>query len=332
MAAQPTIVKKDIEVDPAVAAAAAEDAEFESGFTGKPAGPEVTVGKEGAVPAVPGKPTAAAPTAPSQQQPTAGAAPVPGTEGKAGTPASATPPNPNHQNQVQPGDEIVQIDKKTLDRLLTAADVAATLKGTVDKLSGTIGSQEARIRALVNPSIEITEKDFEELAKDYPEIAAGTRRGLNAVLKKLGKQPQPGMTMEQLQAAVVQRTLQLEDEALTDAYPNWREIVGKPDEKTKFRLWLAKQPKAYQDRLAGTFSSQVLARAIQRFQVSEKPATPPTPPRKPAAPAQGARGTVRRAAVTDRLRSAVLPRGDGGANPSRQPGEDDEFAAGFKSG
>lgn len=318
------IKKSEVETDPAVVSAAAEEADFESGYTGKPV--DTVIPKEGAAEIVApkgGQPASGA--APSQQQPAAGAAPNP----VAGAAPKKEPPNP--QNQVNPEDEVVKIDKKTLDRILYAADLAVSLKGNVDKLNGTVGSQVAQIKALINPNIEISDKDFEELARDFPDIAKATKSGLKEVLKRLGKVAQPGLSVADLQAEVTKRTIQLEDEALSDSYSNWREIVGVPtDKNNEFRKWLDTQPAAYRERVTNTFSSQIIARAIQRFMASKKPATPPTP--KPAATAPGARGTVRTAARQDRLRSAVTPRGDGGATPSRQPSEDDEFASGFKQG
>lgn len=327
-----------VEVDPAVAAAAADDAEFGKGFdeaSGKvPQKPVLT--KEGvAATAAPqaGVPAQAPATGavPSQQSPATGAAPA-NPDGKPGGGKEPT----HEQNQVEPGEESVTINKRTLDRILYAADLAVSMKGNLEKLNGTVGSQAAEIKKLTGaPSldIEITDAEFAELAKDFPEVAAGTKKALQAILKKLGVRQTPqGLTIEQLQSAVSQRTIELEVEALEDAYPNWRQIVGLPTDKdNKFRKWLATQPAAYAERVTKTFSSQVLARAIQRFLASEKPAASPTLS-KPATLGPGARGTMRTTARNDRLRQAVQPRGDGGATPSRQPTEDDEFQAGFKSG
>lgn len=325
-----------------------DDADFNSGFeTETNKAVATVVSKEGAVASggtgaapIAQPPTGGVPS--TAQPPTAGAGATPagpaGLPGAEGKPAAAAPRTP--ANQLDPGDEPVTISKKVFDRLVYAADLAISNKANLDKLNGTVGSQEARIKQIVNPTIELSDEDFKDLAKDFPEIAAATKTGLSAILKRLGKTVQPGATKDDIKAAVFERTVQIEMDALEDAYPNWREIIGTPNEKgevpkdNRFRKWLDTQPAAYRDRVLSTYSSQIMTRAIQRFMVTQKTAAaPPTPrPRTPANQGQGARQVLRTAARRDRLTAAIQPRGDGGANPSRQKSEDDEFAEGFQSG
>jgi hypothetical protein len=78
-----------------------------------------------------------------------------------------------------------------------------------------------------------------------------------------------------------------EIEALTKVYPNWRDIVGAvaskdlADPKNEFRVWLGKQPKAYQTLISDTNTASVLIAAIDKFQADKVKAAVSPPPAAP---------------------------------------------------
>ncbi|HET7083628.1 MAG TPA: hypothetical protein VFI23_02585 [Rhizomicrobium sp.] len=73
-----------------------------------------------------------------------------------------------------------------------------------------------------------------------------------------------------------------ETDALTNIYPNWREIVGAVDSREKadpanpFRKWLSKQPEAYQKLINETHSASVLIAAIGKFQANKAKSAAPS--------------------------------------------------------
>lgn len=60
-----------------------------------------------------------------------------------------------------------------------------------------------------------------------------------------------------------QRKAKRELEAI---YPDWREIIGAAP--TEFRNWLARQPKAYQQKINDTWSPDDIVEAIGRFRTN----------------------------------------------------------------
>jgi len=71
-------------------------------------------------------------------------------------------------------------------------------------------------------------------------------------------------------------------EALTKAYPNWREIVGAVDSQGRFdpnnpfRAWLSKQPEDYQRTINGSNNAPVIIAAINKFQTDQAKAAAST--------------------------------------------------------
>lgn len=333
MAREVTVVKGDA------------DSDLDSGFVeetviAKPAGSALPPQKE-ATPATPPPVEGSS----LSLSPAAHTAPV---QGSAGTPAGPSPPPPpagrNPQNQHELEDAPVVITKKTLDRLLATADGQVQLRAEITRLNGTVGSYKKIIEDISKGGgivdIDETDPDWKQFAVDFPEIAKGTKRGLELAAKKIGVKVPANASEETLQKAVATRVLKLETEALEDEFPDWKIIIGdKPNDKTEFRAWLAKQSKDYHDKVQNTMSSAVIARAIKKFEASKKSSTvptPPTPPRRPAArgpatPPRGVQQALSRATRQDRLRGAITPRGDGGGSPTRQ-NEPDPFETGFRQG
>lgn len=261
---------------------------------------------------------------------------------------SSPPPSPpsaagrDAQNQHEPDDAPVVITKKTLDRLLATADGQVQLRAEIARLNGTVGSYKKILDDVAKGGgivdIDESDPDWKQFAVDFPEIAKGTKRGLELAAKKIGAKVPAGSTETDVRKVIAERVLVLETEALEDEFPNWRTLIGDhPEAKTEFRTWLAKQPKEYNDRVQNTASSAVISRAIRKFEASKR-STVPAPPtarpvaRVPAAPhSGGVRQAVGRATRQDRLRGAMTPRGAGGGSPTRQ-NEPDPFEQGFRQG
>jgi hypothetical protein len=236
----------------------------------------------------------------------------------------AKPPEPKY----------IRITEDQFATLNAAAAKTATFEAQLSKAFGTIGNMQKVVNGLQGATprglkVEIPKDAFAGMAKDFPELAEHTRAGLEATLRGItGTAPATAdIDPDLMQQLVNKHVVQLETEALEDAFPDWRSIVGavdvskqeKPDPNNPFRKWLGAKPAAYQAKVNGTHSAAVLSRAIQAFQADTKApnATPPA-------------ASLRDQMRTARIQAAVKPRGDGGqAPPSRT--DDDDFEAGFAS-
>lgn len=254
-----------------------------------------------------------------------------GVEVKTDKPAK---PEPAETPRVEaPPEKFVQISEKDWAEVRAAAAKTASYDQQLSKAFGTIGNMqkmlnEQRAKEAPQPAptaarkVEIPKDTFAAMERDFPELAQQTRAALEAALSGI---PVNGANDAQdpakLENLLQQYTAKREVEALEDAYPDWRTIVGAvdaaketPDPDNAFRKWLAGKDEAYQTKVNGSESAAVIGRAIKTFQ-RETAAPKPTVPQRDTARA-------------DRLRAAVQPRGDNaGAPPSKTA--DDEFHAGF---
>lgn len=236
----------------------------------------------------------------------------------------AKPPEPKY----------IRITEDQFASLNAAAAKTATFEQQLSKAFGTIGNMQKVVNGLQSATprglkVEIPKDAFAAMAKDFPELAEHTRAGLEATLRGLtGTAPATAdIDPERMKHLVSEHVIQLETEALEDAFPDWRVIVGavdiskqQPDSNNQFRKWLNAKPAAYQAKVNSTNSAAVLSRAIQAFQAEIKEAPKPTP----AGP------RLKDQLRTARIQAAVKPRGDGGqAPPSRT--DDDDFEAGFQA-
>lgn len=233
-----------------------------------------------------------------------------------------------------PKPEYVQITKEELEALRSDAAKAPELEKQMRKAFGSIGNIQAAINRLQESTpkgieIELPADVVSEMEAEFPEIADHLRKALGKALKGIrgtGGEKGTGLDAEGIRKLVSEAAIASETEALEDAHPNWKEIVGVPDEKGNinpehpFRKWLATQPAEYQQKINSTNSSAVISRAIDKFQ--QATAKPVSPAPKPDPQADGRR---------NRLKDAVQPKGSGGPpNPAKS--DDDEFALGFASG
>tara|TARA_R110000868_G_scaffold319759_1_gene580697 strand:+ start:1664 stop:2557 length:894 start_codon:yes stop_codon:yes gene_type:complete len=234
--------------------------------------------------------------------------------------------------------EYVQVTKAQFEALQTAATKTATIEGQLSKAFGTLGDVQQIVRKLqtatpAGVAIEIPADAFADLEKDFPELAAQMRSGLEKTLKNVKgtapAAPAPEVLEEHVTSAIEKRELK----ELTEDYPDWRTIVGPVDpttgkfnENNAFRKWLATQHPVYQKRVNTTGSPVVVARAIERFQ--DQPQKQPEPTPQPKTAAKPAAPVVDRAA---RLRAAVPIKGDGGSPTSTPDTAEAELLEGFRS-
>ncbi len=224
-----------------------------------------------------------------------------------------------------PKPKYARITEEELAELRTKA---ASHESQFAKAFGTIGNLQKTLNELraakpQEPKVEVSDEAFAEMAKDFPELTTHIRKAIEATLKGAGS-TQSAVDPEQMKKLVAQHVVEHETEALEDAYPDWRTIVGavdatkeQPDPGNAFRKWLSTKDDAYQARINSTLSAAVLSRAISQFKADTKESPKPAPDLKAMA---------RAARVAD----AVQPRGDGG-HPTSHNTAEDEFAAGFAS-
>jgi hypothetical protein len=291
------------ELDTTIADDKASEADFGAGFAG-------TEGKPDKAAAKPDKAT----TKPDAPQPAA-------------TPRAEEP---------KPEPKYVQVTEADWAEVRAAAAKTASYDQQLSKAFGTIGNMQKMLneqRAAATPAataavakkFEVPKEAFAAMERDFPELAAQTRAALEAALSGL---PGPGGNdahdPAKLESLLAQYHSKRELEVLEDQFPTWRTIVGavdvtreQPDPNNAFRKWLGGKDEAYQQRVNGSESAQVIGRAIRLFQ------------RETAVPAK-ANGAPRNDARAERIRAAVQPRGDN-AGAAAGKSENDEFLEGFNS-
>lgn len=278
-----------------------------------------------------------------QQQETFAAAFEDGAPGTTQQPVVATEAQPDTPAET-PVEEVeyVQLPKKDYERMMAATAAAETMEAQFNKVFGTIGNvknellQKLQASAPAGAAVEITDDDFAELKEDFPELAGHTRAALERILKRVGVKGTGEATQtfdpKTLEPVVDARTHALQLEELDDMRPGWRDIVGdpktKPEDAAKpFRVWLAAQPKEYQDKISNTQSAAITARAIDKFEADQKKAA-----EKPTAQSDPKPASPQTAIRKDRIEAAVAPRGTGVAPAKKPLTEEDHFQAGFSGG
>lgn len=232
-------------------------------------------------------------------------------------------------------DAPVTLTKRQFDSLMADIEDSKSLKKSVQSLSGTVGIQRQEIDNLKRTvPIEITEADFADMAKEFPEITKGLKTGLGGVLKRLvGFTPPKGAGDEEVKKAIFAAVNARETEVLEDEFPDWLDTVGKKDTDTKFRQWLVKQSPQYQKKVNETYSGAVIARALRRFNSDELTETKKAVEDKIAADKVAAEKKSANGR-TAALKAAVQPRGDGGGIPpgAKEETEDEGLEKGYKEG
>lgn len=239
---------------------------------------------------------------------------------------------------VQPDDEVVQVTRRDLNRLMAAADKAETIDVQMSKVFGTIGNVKNELMnrltasAAAGGAIEISDDDFAELQEDFPELAKHTKAAFERILKRGGLRGTGDPATAQINTdEIVSRAdaLRREDglKELSFLRPDWRQIVGftaegQADPDSEYRKWLAAQPAEYQETVRNTNSARITDRSIEEFLEHKAAKTRPTT----SSPAPNT--DVRRA----RINGAVQPTGTGTRPAPTRPTPEDEFRQGFASG
>jgi len=224
--------------------------------------------------------------------------------------------------------KFVQMTQEQFDAFQAAAGKTATMETQMSKVFGTLGDVQQHVRRLQSEplksiAVELPADVVSEMEADFPELAGHFRKGLEKALKGITgtattSAAAPIVDPEATRKIAREIAVRHEEEALEDAHPTWRAIVGVPgsENTNEFRQWLGKQDVAYQNKINQTNSSLVIGRAIDKFLAKKVEPNRPAP---------------KVAAQTDRIRAAIQPRGDGG-QPAPANNADDDFRAGFATG
>lgn len=239
--------------------------------------------------------------------------------------------HPKAEPEAEPKPEYVQLTKEQFESLQAAATKTTAIEAQLSKAFGSVGDLQQIVRKLQSTTpagqpIDLPKGALAKTRKDFPELAELIESDLTEALKGLRGTATTTAPVEvdhrALQDLVTATTVKYEIEALEDAHPTWRDIVGAVDSEGRhdpsnpFRQWLAKQDQTYQAKINSTNSSAVISRAIDKFLASK------------AAPAVQPKPAPKVAARVNRIRSAVQPKGDGGLPSSPKP--TDDFAQGFE--
>jgi len=218
-----------------------------------------------------------------------------------------TPPAPVEDT----GPKYVQVTeddfKKFQSNVDSVSEMRAAYQKQFDTAFGKLGGVERTLTQLTanGPAVDLTEDVVSDLAEDFPELAAMQLKSFQKFAQTIRTNTAPVNPID-IDEKVHARVIALETEALEDAHPQWREIVGAPESKTDYRQWLSKQPSEYQQKLNATNSASVIARSIDKF--------------KSGIPKPSVRQTL--------IRDAITPKGDGRRSETTS-NADDDFNAGF---
>lgn len=217
-----------------------------------------------------------------------------------------TPPAPVEDA----GPKYVQVTEDDYKKFQSNADsiteMRAAYQKQFDTAFGKLGGVERTLTQLTasGPAVDLTDDVVSDMAEDFPELAAMQLKSFQKFARTL-RTTRASVDPVDIDEKVQARVIALETEALEDAHPQWRDLVGAPDSKTDYRQWLSKQPSEYQQKLNVTNSAAVIARSIDKF--------------RSGTPKPSVRQTL--------MRDAITPKGDG--RRSETSDADDDFNAGF---
>lgn len=187
-------------------------------------------------------------------------------------------------------------------RAREAVGRTSALQSRLDKLNANPAADQAPAKPRFAKVEALREQGLPEIADALEEIASANEQARTPQ----DQQPAPGGA-----AAAVDDSLTPDEMALQIARPTWAtDLTG-----TEFQLWLARQPRDYQQRIHSTDKAAEIMDALNQFDQARK--APPQP-----------RNT--------RMAAAVAPSGDGRRGAQRGQAqamtEDEAFEAGFKGG
>ena len=240
-------------------------------------------------------------------------------------PAAAAVPEPKY----------VQVTEEQLTNLMAKAGEfdteKAETKRKLDSAFGTIGNLKQTIDRLqagtqAGKPVELTAEDLREISEQYPDLGTSMLKTLQRVAEKMkgtGTAAAPfneshidQRVQQQLKPAreqiIVDVRNEIAAEELAETHPDWRAIAGPDGSNTEFRLWLAKQPNGYADKVLNSSRAKLISEALTKFKQTRAPGS-----------------TGKQNKRTDVLKAAITPRGDGGHVQGND--DEDEFDKGFKS-
>lgn len=207
--------------------------------------------------------------------------------------------------------EIPSLRNRTEQAELRAKEAVgrtSALQSRVDKMNaGAPAAEPAPAKPTFKKVQELRDQGLPEIADALEEIAAHNQTV---------REPEPKPADHGAQPGASESTFTPDEIALQIARPTWAEdLTG-----TDFQLWLTRQPKDYQQRIAATDKAAEIMGALKEFDQARK--APPLP-----------NNTQQR---TTRMAAGVLPNGDGRRSAPRGQvqamTEDEAFEAGFKGG
>lgn len=217
--------------------------------------------------------------------------------------------------------------KKAIEGVTKIEEISAALEKRFGTAFGKIGALEGVLKQIqsatpAGQAIQVTEADFDEMLRDFPDLTAMQVKGLNRALSRMkGTGAAPVLDPATIEE-IVDRRIRARDESraieqMTKRRTNWAEITGPADSKTPYRQWLGTQTPDYQRMIAETWDPDVIDKSIDTFLKQSQP-----PKAKPSAPGDSRRQV---------LAGGVTPR-SAGAGPGPKPKtEEDYFAEGFNS-
>lgn len=223
----------------------------------------------------------------------------------------------------QPAPKMAQITEEQYQQLLERAASIDQIKAAQEKglttAFGKIGGIERVLNQIQSASgaVEVSDDDFDEMRKEFPELAALHVQGLKKVLSKM-RPASNALDPTQIDSLVQQRISPVLDSVserverlvgeklLTKTHKDWKEVTANDE----FKAWFFSQPAEYQSVVGNSFDPDVVGEAIDTFKASKQKAIAASTRQK-------------------RIESAVTPRGTGGHQPARS--DDDDFHAGFNS-
>ena len=255
-----------------------------------------------------------------------------------GTPSPSPEPTPTPQTPepVTPAAATSLSEQQVKDLLAGVAKIGeleTTFGKKYDQAFGHIGQLQKMLKDRAPDSTPgsiagISEEDFKELKKEFPELSTPLLKELIPVLNKLGHGE--SVSMAQISEVVAQATLTVQEsiakDLLTDRREDWEEIVGPKDSDTPFRQWLAVQPLDYQEKVRKTWRPGVMVKAIESFEAFQQATAPP--PTESTDKAPKSTTAVDRQA---RLTAAVAPKGTPAPVRGSAKTADEEMRDGFNS-
>ena len=198
--------------------------------------------------------------------------------------------------------------------------IKADSKRQLDNAFGQLGGLKQRIEQMqsatpAGEAIVLTDEDFEEITRDYPDFAVAQRNLMNKVVSKLkgtGSSFDPiaieRIVSEKVAGQTATFKQEIIDSSLEVVFPDWKREV----QSEAFSKWMAGQSADVQ-ALAASDSVGHAAQMLKLYEAAKN------------APPKVAKPSIRQ----QQIAAAVTPKGIGGHIPA--PSEDDDFNAGFNT-